>query len=353
MLVNGNNGTAAATAVTGAISAAASATGTSFDYLLATARVESGLNPHANARTSSAGGLFQFINQTWLATLKQSGAALGYGRFANAIVQTSSGRFDVPNPGMRAQILALRADPAASAAMAGAFTRSNAALLTDRLGRPPTDGELYIAHFLGAGGGGRLIELAANNPRMRASAAFPGAARANRSIFYDRQGNARSASGVYAELVRRYEVARAGNATMIAATPPTAPQPVIDRRQTAAALSGTSVAASAAVASANAAPAPTAASDTAPVSAPRNSAPLFHGLYNSGPSDSVSPIVRDLWQTRPRVAAALTGQNVPQQTAAAVAPPAAASRPDPTPNDRVLDLFRDLPTDMRPPFDRS
>ena len=40
-------------------------------------------------------------------------------------------------------------------------------------------------------------------------AMFPAAARANRSIFYDRQGNARSVAGVYSELNRRYQVARA------------------------------------------------------------------------------------------------------------------------------------------------
>jgi len=76
MLVDSSNSTAAAT-VTGAIRQAAQATGTSFQYLLATAQVESGLNPQAGASTSSARGLFQFVEQTWLGTMKQSGAALG------------------------------------------------------------------------------------------------------------------------------------------------------------------------------------------------------------------------------------------------------------------------------------
>ena len=73
MLVDPSNPTAGST-VTGAIRQAAQATGTSFQYLLATAQVESGLNPQAGAATSSARGLFQFIDQTWLATIKQSGA---------------------------------------------------------------------------------------------------------------------------------------------------------------------------------------------------------------------------------------------------------------------------------------
>src|ERR1051326_2357942 len=65
-------------AVIGAIRNAARATGADFQYLLATAQAESALNPTASVSNSSARGLFQFIDQTWLSTLKQSGPALGY-----------------------------------------------------------------------------------------------------------------------------------------------------------------------------------------------------------------------------------------------------------------------------------
>src|SRR5215470_2351624 len=106
-------------AVIGAIRNAARATGASFQYLLATAQVESGLNPTAAVSSSSAKGLFQFIEQTWLTTLKEAGPALGYGRYANAIVQLPSGRYEVPDPAMRREIMALRDDPSANAAMAG------------------------------------------------------------------------------------------------------------------------------------------------------------------------------------------------------------------------------------------
>jgi soluble lytic murein transglycosylase-like protein len=76
--------------VLGAIQGASRATGASFDYLLTTARVESNFNPTASAKTSSAKGLFQFIDSTWLSTMKQSGGALGYGRYANAITHNAS-----------------------------------------------------------------------------------------------------------------------------------------------------------------------------------------------------------------------------------------------------------------------
>src|ERR1041384_4571557 len=100
-----------ATRVTGAIRDAARATGAGFEYLLNTALRESNLNPDAKNKGSSVTGLFQFIDQTWLATMKQSGASLGYGKYADAISKTSSGRYGVEDQGMRDQTFALRQDP--------------------------------------------------------------------------------------------------------------------------------------------------------------------------------------------------------------------------------------------------
>src|ERR1700730_18443712 len=104
MLVDSSNSAAGST-VTGAIRQAAQATGTSFQYLLATAQVESGLDPQAGASTSSARGLFQVVEQTWLATMKQSGTALGYGQYADAISKTAGGKYEVADPVMRSAIL--------------------------------------------------------------------------------------------------------------------------------------------------------------------------------------------------------------------------------------------------------
>jgi len=208
MLVDASNSTAGS-AVTGAIRQASQATGTSFNYLLATAQVESGLNPQAGASTSSARGLFQFVEQTWLGTMKDAGQALGYGRYAAAITKTAAGHYEVKDPAMRRAILSLRNDPTANAVMAGAFTKANASILSAKLGRAPTEGELYIAHFLGAGGAARLISLAADNPGANATHFFSHAAQANRSIFFDRTtGAARSLAQVRDILTARYDVAR-------------------------------------------------------------------------------------------------------------------------------------------------
>jgi len=102
----------------------------------------------------------------------------------------------------------LRSDPAANALMAGAFTRSNGDRLAERLGRAPSEGELYIAHFLGPNGAGRLIGLAESQPGVSAADAFPGRRDPTRGIFHDRQGRARSVGEVYQSLVGRYGVAR-------------------------------------------------------------------------------------------------------------------------------------------------
>ena len=155
----------AAPQITGAIRQAAKSSGVSFEYLLTTAHIESNLNPAAQASTSSAKGLYQFIEQTWLATMKSDGPANGYGRFADAISRSPDGRFDVNDPNMRAAVMRLRSDPAASAAMAGAFTRTNAEQLHGAIGRAPSEGELYIAHFLGPDGASKLIGAASSQPR--------------------------------------------------------------------------------------------------------------------------------------------------------------------------------------------
>ncbi|HCH95135.1 MAG TPA: lytic transglycosylase, partial [Erythrobacter sp.] len=60
-----------------AIARAATRTGVDFDYLLAQAKLESGLDPSAKAGTSSATGLYQFIDSTWLRTLDRHGAKHG------------------------------------------------------------------------------------------------------------------------------------------------------------------------------------------------------------------------------------------------------------------------------------
>jgi Transglycosylase SLT domain len=204
--------------VAGALRDASDRTGISFDYLVKTAQRESNFDPAAKAPTSSATGLFQFLEQTWLGLVKTDGARLGLSGAAGQVVDAGGGRLTIADPQTKAQVLALRENPQVSATMAGVFTARNREALTQSLGRPPSEGELYIAHFLGAGGAGELVRLAANAPDTKVAAVFPEAANANRSIFFERGGRARSAGEVYAHLVSAHENAAPPALPELAAT---------------------------------------------------------------------------------------------------------------------------------------
>ncbi len=186
--------------VEAAIRRASSATGVDADFLVRTARRESAMNPNARAPTSSASGLFQFIEQTWLGTVKAHGAKHGYGQYADLIYRGSDGRWRVEGSA-RNVVLDLRFDPQAASTMAGELTAQNAAYLRGRTGREPGAGDLYAAHFLGPAGAAQLMEAMERRPGGSAAALFPEAAAANRSIFY-RDGRPATVAEVHANLQR-------------------------------------------------------------------------------------------------------------------------------------------------------
>ncbi len=188
--------------VESAIQRASQATGVDFSFLMKMAHRESGMNPSAKAPTSSAAGLFQFVEQTWLSTLKQHGSKYGYARYAELISKGPDGRFHVPGGDeARRTVMDLRLDPHAASLMAGEMTSDSAAYLKGRTGRSPTVGELYAAHFLGPQGSARLIEAVQSRPGATAAQLFPDAARANKAIFY-RDGRAATVGEVYANLTK-------------------------------------------------------------------------------------------------------------------------------------------------------
>ncbi|MBR1272472.1 transglycosylase SLT domain-containing protein [Bradyrhizobium sp. AUGA SZCCT0222] len=286
--------------IAGSIKQAASSTGASFEYLLATAKMESNFNPKAAATTSSARGLFQFIDQTWLGTVKEAGSQLGYGKYADAITKNPSGSYSVSDPTARAEIMKLRDNPEAASSMAGVLTQSNSFKLTGKIGRRPSDAELYMAHFMGVGGAGKLISSAEDNPRASAVQMFPAAAEANRSIFYDRSGRGRSVSEVYSVLNSRYASAANSPATRTAMAAVGGDLP---RRVTVASATQATSAAQAAPAIDNAAylsSFPDTRSVT-PVAATSQTAsaqpePIFRSLFQAGErSQPISPAVQELW----------------------------------------------------------
>ena len=185
--------------VTNAIAMASRRTGVDFSYLLGQAKIESSLNPTARAATSSATGLYQFIDQSWLAVVNKHGSEYGLGWAADAIKQ-SGGRYFVADPDLRQQILDLRKHPETASVMAAEHAADNKAYLESRLGREAQPVDLYLAHFLGVGGAAKFLSVHDANPGATAASLFPSAARANRSIFYDKSGDARS----FAEIRDRF-----------------------------------------------------------------------------------------------------------------------------------------------------
>jgi hypothetical protein len=167
-----------------AIARASAATGVGFNFLLAQAKLESGLNPAARAGNSSAAGLYQFIDNTWLDTLDRHAGEHGLD-WANQAITRNGGRAGVADPTARAEIMALRYDPDVSALMAAELARDNSAELSAFLGREPDPSELYLAHFLGAAGARSFLGALQDTPQATASALFPNPARSNQAIFYD------------------------------------------------------------------------------------------------------------------------------------------------------------------------
>lgn len=200
---------AVATGVAGrvqsAIASASAKTGVDFAYLYHQAKVESGLNPDARAGTSSATGLYQFIEQSWLATVKKHGSEHGLGWAADAITVGRDGRYHAVDAATRQAILDLRSDPDASAAMAAGYASDNKDYLESRLGRPVESVDLYMAHFLGPAGARRFLSAMDANPDGAAASILPAAARANRSIFYDRAGNPRSFAEIRDRFAAKFE----------------------------------------------------------------------------------------------------------------------------------------------------
>ncbi|MBR0957710.1 lytic transglycosylase domain-containing protein [Bradyrhizobium japonicum] len=285
--------------VAGAIKQASNISGVSFQYMLTTAKMESDFDPTAGATTSSAHGLYQFIDQTWLGTVKEAGAQLGYGSYADAITRTSAGTYTVDDPVVKRSIMKLRDDPEAASTMAAALTQSNSFKLTGLLGRRPSDSELYMAHFMGVGGAAKLIANAEDNPQAVGARLFPNAAAANRSIFYAKDGRARSVSEVYSVLDARYASAANSKVTrsamaMYGGTPSTTEVasasgvqpavPVIDNAAYLQTFPNTR-----AVTPVNAT-SPTAVADNAP------STPVFRSIYQPGDATQpVSTTVQKLW----------------------------------------------------------
>jgi hypothetical protein len=178
-----------------AVVKAAQITGVDPSYMMALADKESTLVPGRKAGSSSAEGLFQFLEATWVEVLRRFGSKHGFAAAADAI-RVIRGRMTVADEKDRKWILALRRDPYLSALMAGEMVNTFRQILAGKVARDPSFTELYMSHLLGVRGATRLLQLKQARPRQIAQKAFPRAANANRSLFFgvSRSGKANALS---------------------------------------------------------------------------------------------------------------------------------------------------------------
>ncbi len=174
------------------IVSAARQTGVDPALLMAIADKESSFSTDVGTRTSSAIGLFQFIDTTWLRAVRKFGERHGLAREA-AEIEGPAERPYVANPVRRAYILGLRASPTLSASLAADLLKDNGARIGDEIGRDLTSGEAYLTHFLGLSDATLFLSAVDDKPRSSAANLLPRPARANRSIFFTR-GRSRALS---------------------------------------------------------------------------------------------------------------------------------------------------------------
>lgn len=150
-------------------------------YFHGLARRESSFNPFAGAGTSSARGLWQFTDNTWLCALRQYGPRYGLAA-ADQIYVDSRGRCAVNDTRTRIWLLSLRYNQAFSTHIVIAHTLDNRAFLKMH-GIIATQADLYALHFLGQGDGLKFLRA---DPNAIGAAILPAAAASNPSVFFDR-----------------------------------------------------------------------------------------------------------------------------------------------------------------------
>ncbi len=169
--------------VTSAIKQASARTGVDFAYLMQQAKVESSFKPDAKAKTSSASGLYQFIKSTWMNMVD---------KYAEKHGIDTAGKSET-------EILEMRNDPKIASKMAAEFARENKEFLDTNWGGKVGSTELYMAHFMGAGGAAAFLNARDENGSKTAAYLFPAAAKANKNVFYDSAtGRAKTLDEVYA-----------------------------------------------------------------------------------------------------------------------------------------------------------
>lgn len=160
----------------------AKSTGVDENLLLTVAMMESSMNPQAGASTSSAKGLYQFINSTWKAELKKHANTYG--------IPATAGPFD----------------PVANALLGAEYLRSGAKTVEQAMpdGVKAGPADLYLAHFLGPGGASKFLRNLYKMPDRIAAEDFIKPAAANPGVFTDK-GRPLTYRAIHEKLQRKAE----------------------------------------------------------------------------------------------------------------------------------------------------
>ena len=215
LLINQANSTTSSSSILQAIKSASDKTGVDFTYLLKKACQESSLDPTAKATTSSARGLYQFTQQTWLRMVKSQGANYGLSDAASHITIDSNGTAHVDSKAWKTAILNLRNDPTVSSEMAAELDKQNMTALKSEVGGKVGGTELYLAHFLGASGACDFLNTMKDAPNTAAAEVLPTAASANSSVFYKADGTPRTLSEIYHNFAQKFSNAGTAVANII------------------------------------------------------------------------------------------------------------------------------------------
>ena len=89
--------------------------------------------------------------------------------------------------------------------MAAEHASDNKGALESATGRTATGTDLYMAHFLGLGGARSFLTAMQSAPDRTGAAMFPAAAHANRGVFFDASGGARSLSEIYSRFAAKLD----------------------------------------------------------------------------------------------------------------------------------------------------
>jgi hypothetical protein len=177
---------------------AARQTGADPALLMAIADKESSFSTGIKAPTSSATGLFQFIDATWFRCVREFGGQHGLAREAAAIEGPDDKPF-VADPRQRAHILSLRDDPYLSALIAAEMLNHDGGQIARSIGRDLTEGETYLTHFLGPQDATLFMEKVVDQPKLTAAKLLPKPAHANKPIFFAGRAKPLSVAAVHDE----------------------------------------------------------------------------------------------------------------------------------------------------------